>query len=323
MMNFQFTLKEIIQFLEKENISFEVRIGKGKFESEKFSLASTRNKIEFGIYFLDSSQHSQSGTIHNSIILTDQFDTKEGSNALIVVDDPQLTHYKLALSREEKIGAFIHPTAIIHKDAKISVSAHIGPYCVIGKCKIGEGVVLTGSVTVNDGSEIRSNTIIESQTVIGARGMAWIWDENGGRLMQPQIGGVIIEEDCIIGSGISIVRGSLSENTIIGRGTVMAHGTRIGHGSVVGKLVHFANNVSLAGNTNIADRVFLGSGSVVSSNVSISEGCIVGAGAVVHRSVEEKNCTLAGVPAVIVKRNNYESKPKGAPKPYNKNKKND
>ncbi|HMT27869.1 MAG TPA: DapH/DapD/GlmU-related protein, partial [Bacteroidia bacterium] len=151
---------------------------------------------------------------------------------------------------------------------------------------------------------------------IGARGMAWIWDEDGERVMQPQTGGVIIEEDCILGTGIAIVRGSLSENTIIGKGTVMAHGTKIGHGCVVGQHVHFANNVSLAGNAILGDRVFLGSGCVVSSNVKIGEGCIVGAGAVVHKSIEENYCTVAGVPATIIKRNNFESKPKGAPRPF-------
>ncbi|MBL0339983.1 MAG: hypothetical protein IPP71_03135 [Bacteroidetes bacterium] len=60
----------------------------------------------------------------------------------------------------------------------------------------------------------------------------------------------------------------------------------------------------------------MGSGCVVSSNVKIGEGCIVGAGAVVHKSIEENYCTVAGVPATIIKRNNFESKPKGAPRPF-------
>jgi UDP-3-O-[3-hydroxymyristoyl] glucosamine N-acyltransferase len=132
------------------------------------------------------------------------------------------------------------------------------------------------------------------------------------------LGGVIIEEDCVLGSDISIVRGSLTENTVIGKGTVMAHGTKIGHGCKVGSYVHFANNVSLAGNCIISDRVFLGSACVVSSNVFLPTGCILGAGSVLNKSIEEEFVTLIGVPARVIKKNNFESKPNGAPKPFKK-----
>jgi len=314
------SLQQILSFLEKEGVDFSIDGVSSENQKLTFQLASTRHVINKGIYYLCNISLDNLPAITDSIILTDCQLPVVKNNIVIVVENPQLIHYKLAAGREERPKPMIHPTAIVHPEAEISPGAHIGPYCILGKCKIGDNVVLMGTVTVNSGCEIMQNSIVESHTVIGARGMAWIWDENGNRVMQPQSGGVIIEEDCIIGTGISIVRGSLSENTIIGRGTVMAHGTKIGHGAVVGELVHFANNVSLAGNTNIGKRVFLGSACVVSSNVSIADGCIIGAGAVVHRSVEESNCTLAGVPAVVIQRNNFESKPKGAPKPFRKTK---
>ena len=320
----EFTFKNITDFLAAGGIKFSVAGTKPLSDNLNYILASTRNKIECGLYYLTTESMGNSVTISNSIIITDQPGQLSSNNLYIIVSNPQLVHYKLALSAEKKIEPLIHPTAIIDAEAQIAASAHIGPFCVIEKCVIGENVALLGHITVNNNCEIRKNSIIESHSVIGARGMAWVWDDDGKRIMQPQTGGVIIEEDCILGTGISIVRGSLNEYTIIGKGTVMAHGTKIGHGCIVGENVHFANNVSLAGNTNIGNRVFLGSGCVVSSNVKIPEGCIVGAGAVVHKSVEESYCTIAGVPAVIIKRNNFESKPKGAPKPFhNKNKKND
>jgi serine acetyltransferase len=42
----------------------------------------------------------------------------------------------------------------------------------------------------------------------------------------------------------------------------------------------------------------------------------VGAAALVTKNFEEEYLTLAGVPAVIIKRNNFETKPNGAPQPY-------
>jgi len=80
-----------------------------------------------------------------------------------------------------------------------------------------------------------------------------------------------------------------------------------------------ANNVSLAGNAEIGERTFLGSASVVSSNIKITKNCIVGAGAVVTKSVTQEYATLAGIPAEIIKIDNYKNKPKGVPKPFIKN----
>jgi len=173
-------------------------------------------------------------------------------------------------------------------------------------------------VVIEDNVILKKNSFIDSNSVIGAAGLAWIWDSNGNRIIQPQLGGVIIGEDCILATDVTIVRGSLSENTNIGTGTVIAHGTKIGHGSIINDHVHIANNVSIAGNANVGERCFLGSACVISSNITIADNCIVGAGAVVAKNVTENYVTLAGVPAKIIKRSNYEDKPKGAPKPFKK-----
>jgi UDP-3-O-[3-hydroxymyristoyl] glucosamine N-acyltransferase len=313
-----FKISEIIDILKKFNYNFEILNKETDNNDIYYKLASVKNIIEKGLYYLTEKYMDQSLNIFNSLIITDTDNLTNLSNVYIKVDNPQLVHYKIALTVEEEFVPDIHPTAIIDKEAIIDSSALIGPYCIIRKCIIGEKVKLLGHITINDNVIIKSNTVIEGNSVIGARGMAWIWDENGDRIMQPQLGGVIIEEDCIIGTDITIVRGSLTENTFIGRGTIIAHGTKIGHGCQIGKEVHVANNVSLAGNAQIGERVFLGSGCVVSSNVHIPEGCIVGAGSVVHKSVVESYVSIAGVPGKIVKNNNFENKPSGAPKPFKK-----
>lgn len=314
-MNFKFD--QIIKILETLGCSYSV-IDPNNISHNNFTyqLSSIKNKIKGGLYYLAEEYIDESNLIFDSLILIDNSLPTNNSNIYLRVDNPQLVHYKIALTLEKKIKSGIHATAIIDEDAIIDPTAYIGPYCIIGKCEIGANVSLLGHVTVTDNVLIKANTIIEGNSLIGARGMSWIWDENGQRIIQPQLGGVIIESDCILGSDISIVRGSLSENTKIGKGTIIAHGTKIGHGCQVGEYVHFANNVSLAGNAQISDRVFLGSGCVVSPNVKIGKGCIVGAGAVVNKSITEEYSTIAGVPAKVIKQNNFEYKPKGAPKPY-------
>jgi len=312
------TYSEIIEYLNDTKTNYYVDNIVSLSSDNKFNFASTKNVIKNGFYYIERGFDYFINEISNSIVLTNSKTLKSENNTIIYLEKPQLVHYKLASIREEPIKSGIHVTAIVSDKSKISKSAYIGPFCIIEECEIGENVQLLSNIRVNNNTVIKKGTVIESNCVIGARGMAWIWDESGNRIMQPQTGGVIIEENCLIGTDVSIVRGSLTENTQIGNHTVIAHGTKIGHGSNIGTYVHIANNVSLAGNAKIGDRTFLGSACVVSSNVEIASNCLVGAGAVVSHNMLQEYATIVGVPARIIKVNNFENKPKGAPKPFKK-----
>ncbi|MAZ72137.1 MAG: UDP-3-O-(3-hydroxymyristoyl) glucosamine N-acyltransferase [Flavobacteriaceae bacterium] len=310
---------QILEFLGTEQITFEIEGDTSYFEDKPLRFASTKNKVEFGCYYLTQDYIFQSTTIKKSIVLTDASlkEISKGTNNVFVwVENPQRVHYKIAARFAEKMKNGIHSTAIVSENASVDPTAYIGPYCVLEACKIEAGVQLLNNVIVRDNVIIGARTVIEGNSVIGARGMAWIWDEDGKRVIQPQLGGVHIGSDCIFGTDITIVRGSLSENTVVGSGTIMAHGTKIGHGSIIGAFVHMANNVSLAGNAHIGTRTFLGSACVISSNVRIAANCIVGAGAVVNKSNDIAFATLVGVPAKILEKDNYLKKSKGVPKPY-------
>lgn len=311
------TLRRVLDVIAPYCIEIDLSQFSGLLERE-FLPASTKKIIEQGFYFVVDGAPEIFDAIQNSVILTNREVDRVNGNVILVVQNPQLVHYKVTALLEQRPQPGIHPTAIISTKAQIHSTAYIGPYCCIDEAVISENVCLYEHVVIKDGVTIGRGTAIDSGTVVGTRGMAWIWDEDGSRVMQPQLGNVSIGADCIIGSNISIVRGSLTESTVIGDGTVIAHGSMIGHGAQIGKLVHFANNVSIAGNARLGDRVFLGSSCVISSNVTVEEGCIVGAGSVVTKSCMEKNVTIVGVPAQVVKRENYNSKPSGAPKPFKK-----
>jgi UDP-3-O-[3-hydroxymyristoyl] glucosamine N-acyltransferase len=312
------SFSEIISYLSQFNIPFRTEEKSDLNTSDKYRFASIKNIIANGFYFVDKNYEDSIMVIKDSIIITNTDRINDVSNTYIYVNNPQLVHYQLAAVniRSKKNG--IHKTAIISSEAVISETAYIGPYCIIEDCIIENHVQLLSNVTVKNGVVIKENTVIEGNSVIGARGMAWIWNDKGERIMQPQIGGVIIEANCIIGTDITIVRGSLNENTQIGNNTIIAHGTKIGHGTIIGDYVHIANNVSLAGNVNIGHRTFLGSASVVSSNVIIASNCIVGAGAVVSKSMDQEFATIVGVPAKVIKIDNFKEKSKGVPKPFKK-----
>jgi len=308
------TIEEIKNKLEECKIPFVVLNNNSSSATDKFRLCSIKHVLpEPGLYYLHQNLQSQLEQVKNSVCLVDFKPDNFGSNLFIEVEDPQLAHSFIAAIFERKHAAGIHPTAIIHPEAIIHPSVHIGPFCQVGICEIKANVVLLGSVVINDNTVIDEYTVIEHHTVIGARGVSWFWDKNNQKVQQPQLGGTYIGPNCVIGTNITIVRGSLSEDTYIGANAGIAHGTMIGHGTAIGADVHISNNVTIAGNASISDKCFLGSGSVISSNIVVPEGCIVGAGACVSRNYKETYLTLVGVPSQIIARENYSKKFNGVP----------
>lgn len=310
-----YSLQDIIAFLNENDYKFDIH-GQGTNDLNSFTLANFYNIINKGLYFNIGGSSKYLSKLRSSVILSDTMPAEQYDNIIILVDYPQEIHYILTSLSAPQTEYGIHPTAIIGKNSQIAPDVAIGPYTVIE-----DHVIIGSGVTIGGGSKIYSNTLIKTNTTIdyncniGTSGMSWVWGRDGSRIIQPQLGGVIIEEDCVISTDISIVRGTLSECTTIGKGTVIAHGSKIGHGCQIGSYVHFANNVSLAGNAQIGDNSFLGSACVVSVGVKIPSSTIVGAGAVVTKNFSNSFLTLAGVPAKIIKQNNYLTKPTGAPQP--------
>ncbi len=304
-------LKIIIEFLKAEGIKYQLLHADYDIEVRP---ASLKNTINNGLYYSVGKNIVINENLEDSIFLCDR--PLKNENVQIVLENPQIVHYQLSQEFSLKPEFTVHKTAIIHKEAVISKDVKIGPYAVIGKCVIEEKVEIGSHTVIYDNVKIKKGSFIDSHSCIGAAGIAWVWDQNGNRVLQPQMGGVIVGQSCHLGTDVTIVRGSTSENTLIGDGTVMAHGSKIGHGVVIEALVHMANNVSIAGNATIGERSFLGSACIVSSNITVPKNTIIGAGAMVNKNFEEEFITLAGVPAKVIKRKNFENKPKGAPSPF-------
>lgn len=61
------------------------------------------------------------------------------------------------------------------------------------------------------------------------------------------------------------------------------------------------NNGALPGVPTLGNNVDIGYGAVIIGDIFIADGVKIGANAVVNKSVKEAGCTVAGVPAKIVK----------------------
>jgi len=285
-------LRDIESYLISENIEYET---KGKI-TEVTKFCSLKKIEPSGLFYIAGNLMRDFST---SIILCDQDkENFEANNTFIILDTPQLVFYKLMNQYFPKQTHHIHSTAVISELADIGENVSIGAHSYIGKATISSGTVIKQNVVVHDGVHIGQNSVISASSVIGADGVAWIWDqETQERIVQPQIGGVNIGKNVYIGSNITIVRGSVNEDTLIGDGTMVSHGSQIGHGVTIGKDVHIANNVSIAGNAVLNDRAFLGAGAAIVPQVSIAKDAVVGAGAVISKSIEVEGITMIAMPA--------------------------
>lgn len=257
-------------------------------------------------YYVGSNVEHVSHLSDCTLICKPDFDPQLPDVRIQHESDPKLAFYRLSAKfREDYLDrSRIHldhsSGAYVHEDARIHDTAIIGPGTVIGKVVIGANSRIDANVTIYSKTEIGKNCEIQSNTVIGAAGMMWVWDGDDKAFLE-QLGSVRIEDDCRIGSQVEITRGSANETTIIGKGTCMAHGCMLGHGCNVGVFTHMANGILLGGGVSLAGYNFIGSGAIISSGVSIHpEDVVLGAGATVMKDIHESG-VYVGTPARRIK----------------------
>lgn len=285
-------LNQIIKFLDNQQYTFQL-IGDPKNE---YKICSIFKPEPNGFYFYEGE--GEFNPIDSLILVDMNLNLGKDNTILLIEDNPQEVYYKLLdyFFRIKSTGV-ICKTAKIHSEARIGKNVQIDSFTVIGKCHIGDNSIIGSNSNVNENSVIGKNVFIDSNCSVGSTGMAWVWDKKGDRILLPQFGGVKIEDGCTIGANSVIVKGSLNENSIIGKRSVIAPGARLGHGTIIGEFVHLANNVVTGGNTIIGSHSFIGSSAVFRPKTKLHSHTTVGAGAVVTSDTSKENLTLIGVPS--------------------------
>ena len=297
--NGNFSVDQVLAALEALGVGFVLH---GSRDVGPLHFCSAFAQQAHGLYFREGD--SAPDFDYTDIAVLTATPVATGIACKIEVAHPQRAFYLLMrhfFQAPRASETAIHPSAVIDPAARIGAGTVIGPYCVIGDCTIGAGCHLDSHVVIKDHCIVGDRVTIESHSTVGATGVAWVWDPSSGeRIVQPQIGGARIGNDCFIGTDVTVVRGSINEVTSLGDGCVVAHGTKIGHGCVIGAHVHFANNVSIAGNCRLGDRTFLSAASVLRPRITLARGVVVGAGAVVTRNVDQEGVVVSGVPARLM-----------------------
>ena len=182
----------------------------------------------------------------------------------------------------------------------------IGQNVSIGSnCLIGHNSIIEKHVSIGDNCTIGSNTIIRNcliknnvrildNCVIGKHGFGFFPTQNKN-LRYPHMGIVIIEENCEIGCGSTIDRGSMS-NTIIGKNTYLDNQIHIAHNVKIGENSIIAGQVGIAGSSIIGNNVKIGGQAGISGHLKIGNNVEIAGGSGVIKDIPD-NSKVMGYPA--------------------------
>ena len=154
-------------------------------------------------------------------------------------------------------------------------------------CFIGSNVILRNSL-------IKNNVTILDNCVIGKHGFGFFPNQNKN-IRYPHIGIVILEENCEIGCGATIDRGSMS-NTVIGRNTFLDNQIHIAHNVKIGNNTIIAGQVGIAGSSTIGNNVKIGGQAGISGHLKIGNNVDIAGGSGVIKSIPD-NTKVMGYPA--------------------------
>ena len=173
----------------------------------------------------------------------------------------------------------IHPTAIIHKNARISSDVKVGPYTIINdEVEIGQGTEIGSHVLIDSGAIIGKNCKIHHGAVLGTLPQDLKF---GGEKTQ-----LIIGDNTVIREYATLNRGTkYREKTVVGKECFIMIYAHIAHDCLLGDHVILANSVNLAGHIEIGDYAIIGGVVPVHQFVKIGAHSIVGGGFRVQKDV--------------------------------------
>ena len=203
---------------------------------------------------------------------------------------------------EETVPAGIHASAVVDPSAEVDPSAGIGPFAVVGpgacigpRCvlmagtylgpaaRLGADCVLYPHVIVRKETQIGDRVVIHAGAVIGEDGFGFA-PEGAGYRKIPQVGRVVIGDDCEIGANTTIDRATTGV-TRIGRGCRIDNLVMIAHNVEVGPNTIICAQTGISGSTRVGAHVVLAGQVGIVGHVSIGDGARVGAAGGVTKSI--------------------------------------
>ena len=192
-------------------------------------------------------------------------------------------------------GASIGPVASIGARSVVEAGAVVGPGCVIGEdCVVGAGSELVARVTLVRRVRLGRRVLIHPGAVLGADGFGLAME--GGRWIKvPQLGGVLVGDDCEIGANTCIDRGAI-EDTVLEDDVRLDNQIQVGHNVHIGAHTAIAGCAAIAGSARIGRYCLIGGAAGVLGHLELCDRVVVTAMSLVTHSIREPGEYSSGTP---------------------------
>ncbi len=192
-------------------------------------------------------------------------------------------------------AASIGPHASIGARSRVGAGAIIGPGCVIGDdCEIGEDCELQARVTLWTRVRLGKRVRILPGAVLGAAGFGMAM-EAGRWINVPQLGGVVVGDDCEIGANTTIDRGALGD-TVLEEDVRLDNQIQIGHNVRIGAHTAMAGCAAVAGSARIGRHCLVGGGAGILGHLEVCDRVVITAMSLVTHSLREPGEYSSGTP---------------------------
>jgi UDP-N-acetylglucosamine acyltransferase len=173
----------------------------------------------------------------------------------------------------------IHPTAIIHQNARIADDVKVGPFTIINDgVEIGAGCEIGSHVLIDSGTIIGKNCKIHHGAVLGTLPQDLKFE--GEKTLLTIGEGTVIREYATLNRG-TLYRGK----TVVGKECFIMIYAHVAHDCLLGDQVILANSANLAGHVEIGDWAIIGGVVPIHQFVKIGAHSIVGGGFRVQKDV--------------------------------------
>ncbi|MDR7134018.1 UDP-3-O-[3-hydroxymyristoyl] glucosamine N-acyltransferase [Lysobacter niastensis] len=266
-------------------------------------------------FLANPKYRSQLADSHASVVVMREEDADGFSGTALIAKDPYVAFAKLAALFEPRPlrTPGIHPSSVIDDSAQVDASAYIGPHasigarsrieagavigagCVIGEdCVVGSASELVARVTLVARVRLGQRVVVHPGAVIGAAGFGLAM-EAGHWLNVPQLGGVVIGNDCEIGANTCIDRGAI-DDTVLEEDVRLDNQIQIGHNVHIGAHTAMAGCSAVAGSARIGRYCLIGGGAGVLGHLEVCDKVVVTAMSLVTSSIREPGEYSSGTP---------------------------
>lgn len=239
---------------------------------------------------------------------------------LIRVEDPYAAMAKLmqefgrAEGKRPRVEPEVHPSAVLAQGVELGAGVVIGPLCSVGEnTRIGEGTLMqAGSIVgaqcdigadcrigikaiVGNDCRLGNRCTLQSGAIIGADGFGFAPTDNGYEKI-PQMGNVILGDDCEIGAGTTIDRATLG-STELGNGVKLDNLIQIAHNVRIGDHTVIAAQTGVAGSTSIGAHCMIGGQVGINGHIKIADRSRIAAKSGISASITTPGQVLQGNPA--------------------------